>query len=295
MAPSAIDTGGITVAAPAKINLSLHVCGKRADGYHLLDSLVVFAGVGDGITVRPAETITLKITGPFGAALASEPDNLVLRAARLLAAKHGIARGADITLEKNLPVASGIGGGSADAAATLTACGTLWDVDAQALDDREIAASLGADVPVCLRGIPAFMSGIGEIVEPAPLLPAAWLVLVNPGEPLSTKDVFKALQGRFSAPMQRDGVRNLRDAMALAEVLRNFHNDLMTPAKELLASVNAVLEALAATPGCLLARLSGSGPTCFGIFGDKRAAEDAAAHIQTAQPRWWTAAAPMLR
>jgi 4-diphosphocytidyl-2-C-methyl-D-erythritol kinase len=213
----------------------------------------------------------------------------------LLAAKHNITRGADISLEKNLPVASGIGGGSADAAATLTACGKLWGVDALALDDREIAASLGADVPVCLRGIPAFMSGIGEVVEPAPTLPAAWLVLVNPGEPLSTKDVFKALNGRFSAPMSRGGLKNLSDAKALTDVLRNFHNDLMVPAKELLASVNTVLETLAATPGCLLARLSGSGPTCFGVFAEKTAAENAAAQIHTAQPRWWAAAAPMLR
>ncbi len=289
------NQGAISVAAPAKINLSLHVCGKRTDGYHLLDSLVVFAGVGDRITVTPADTITLHITGPFGAALANEPDNLVLRAARLLAAKHGITHGADITLEKNLPVASGIGGGSADAAATLAACGQVWGVDAQALDDREIAASLGADVPVCLRGVPAFMSGIGEIVEPAPTLPAAWLVLVNPGEPLSTKDVFKALQGRFSAPTTRDGLRNLRDAKALTDVLQNFHNDLMAPAKELLASVTTVLDTLAATPGCLLARLSGSGPTCFGVFADQAAAEKAAAHIHGAQPRWWAAAAPRLR
>lgn len=295
MTQSPEDTGTITVMAPAKINLCLHICGRRDDGYHLLDSLVVFAGVGDRISVTADADISLVITGPFGAALAGESDNLVLRAVRLLKAKHAIATGARITLEKNLPVASGIGGGSADAAATLMACGRLWDVDPTQLDDREVAASLGADVPVCLRAIPAFMGGIGEIIDAAPALPDAWLVLVNPGEPLSTKAVFTALRGRFSAPMTRAGLADLADAKALTDVMQHAHNDLMAPARELLPSVNTVLEALAQTPGCLLARLSGSGPTCFGVFGDANSAQNAAAALTAAQPCWWAAAAPMLK
>lgn len=292
-------SSAVAVAAPAKINLSLHVCGKRADGYHLLDSLVVFAGVGDRITAAPAETISLKITGPFGAALDGEQDNLVTRAARFLRAKYavtpGVAQGAALTLEKNLPVASGIGGGSADAAATLVACGQLWGVDPKTFDDREIAAVLGADVPVCLRGVPAFMSGIGEVIDPAPPLPETWMVLVNPGEPLSTKAVFTALQGRFSQALDRAVLSHLADAKALAVALRTSHNDLMAPARELLPAVNTVLDTLEHAPGCLLARLSGSGPTCFGLFGSPQAAENAAKTIAAAQPSWWTAAAPILR
>lgn len=289
----------ITVTAPAKINLALHVCGRRADNYHLLDSLAVFAGVGDRITVTPANDLQLTITGPFGGALANELDNLVLRAARLLAATHKITphkitRGAHIVLEKNLPVASGIGGGSADAAATLVACGRLWNVDPLTLKDKDIAATLGADVPVCLRGIPAFMSGIGEIIEAAPTLPEAWLVLVNPGEPLATKAVFAALAGRFSAAMARDAFKSLADAESLAKALKLYTNDLMLPALEILPAIAAVLTALEETPGCLLARLSGSGPTCFGLYGDGAAAATAAAQLKAAHPRWWAVAAPVL-
>ena len=284
----------ITVEAPAKINLTLHVCGRRADNYHLLDSLVVFAGVGDRITVSASDTLSLTIGGPFGAALASEPHNLVLRAARLLTAKHDIKHGAEIYLEKNLPVASGIGGGSADAAATLIACGRLWNVDPLALSDSEIAAQLGADVPVCLRGVPAFMSGIGDIVEPARGLPNAWLVLANPGEPLATKAVFGALNGRFSAPMNRAPFEGLGHAADLAEVLRTYGNDLMAPARELLPSVGTVLDTLAQSPGCLLARLSGSGPTCFGVFPDAASAQKAAGDIAGRYKSWWVAPASIL-
>ena len=285
----------ITITAPAKINLTLHICGRRADNYHLLDSLVVFAGAGDRITVSPANDLRLTITGPFGAALASEPNNLVLRAARLLAVTHNITRGADIVLEKNLPVASGIGGGSADAAATLIACGRLWGVNPMTLADHDIAAALGADVPVCLRGIPAFMSGIGEIVQAAPALPGAWLVLANPGEPLATKAVFAALAGRFSAAMARDAFKNLADTESLAKTLKLYSNDLMPPALEILPAIAPVLAALEQASGCLLARLSGSGPTCFGLFADAGAADQAAASIAAAHPNWWVVPAPMLK
>jgi 4-diphosphocytidyl-2-C-methyl-D-erythritol kinase len=284
----------ITVNAPAKINLTLHVCGKRADGYHLLDSLVVFAGVGDRITVSDDTALRLSVGGPFGAALTNEPDNLVLRAARLLAASSHTTRGAHIHLEKNLPVASGIGGGSADAAATLMACGRLWNLDPRAISDTDIAAKLGADVPVCLRGVPAFMSGIGEIVAPAPPLPAAWLVLVNPGEPLATKAVFAALAGRFSKAMARESFAGLATARDLAAALTLYRNDLMAPARELLPSVVTVLDTLEQSPGCLLARLSGSGPTCFGVFADEDGARIAAAGLEKSHTGWWVVPAPIL-
>lgn len=292
---TATPAGAITITAPAKINLTLHVCGKRADNYHLLDSLVVFAGIGDRITVAAADKISLSITGPFGGALANEPDNLVLRAARLLAITHSLKAGAAITLEKNLPVASGIGGGSADATATLIACGKLWNVDPLRLSDSEIASALGADVPVCLRGVPAYMSGIGEIIHPAPALPEAWLVLVNPGEPLATKAVFGALNGRFSAAMGRHAFEKLEGASDLAKALKLYSNDLMAPARELLPAVGAVIETLEQTPGCLLARLSGSGPTCFGLFADAVTAYAAARNIAAQKPSWWSVAAPLLK
>ena len=191
----------VSVFAPAKINLTLHVRGRRADGYHLLDSLVAFAGVGDWINVRRASVITLAITGPFTNGLnTSDGDNLVLRAAHYLATVTGRIEGARITLEKNLPIASGIGGGSADAAATLMALGQLWDENLAQISDADLAATLGADVPVCLRRTPTFMRGIGEDLTPAPDLPPTWLVLVNPGKPLATKDVFAALNGRYTDP-----------------------------------------------------------------------------------------------
>jgi 4-diphosphocytidyl-2-C-methyl-D-erythritol kinase len=290
-----MPTGAITVNAPAKINLALHICGQRANNYHLLDSLVVFAGIGDRVTVSPANDIQLSITGAFGGALANEPDNLVLRAAKLLAITSRLKAGAAITLEKNLPIASGIGGGSADAAATLIACGRLWNVDPLALSDSEIAAALGADVPVCLRGVPAYMSGIGEIISPAPTLPEAWLVLINPGEQLSTKAVFTALAGRFSAAMGRHAFENLESAPALAKALKLYGNDLMTPALELLPAVRTVIEILEQTPGCLLARLSGSGPTCFGLFADAETAYATARQVAAQKPGWWSVAAPILK
>ena len=284
----------ITIPAPAKINLSLHVCGKRADGYHLLDSLVVFAGVGDVITVAPADTLTLAITGPFGAALSTESDNLVLRAARLLAETHKITAGATITLEKNLPVASGIGGGSADAAATLKACAKLWGVKLKGLSNQTIATKLGADVPVCLKGLPAFMSGIGEIVAPAPALPEAWLVLANPGVPLATRTVFEALRGRSSEPMERGRFAGLTSVWALSQALGLTRNDLTLPATKLQPVIGTVIKGLQGT-GAMIARMCGSGPTCFGLFAEEAAAQRAAKSLATLNPGWWTAAAPILK
>jgi 4-diphosphocytidyl-2-C-methyl-D-erythritol kinase len=267
--------------APAKINLHLHVVGQREDGYHLLDSLVVFGGAGDWLSVSPADDLSLTVAGPFAAGLASEPDNLVLRAARGLADAAGIRPTGALVLEKNLPVASGIGGGSADAAATLRLLCRYWGV---APDLGRLARALGADVPVCLAGRPSVMSGIGEVLAPAPPLPMAGLVLVNPGVAVSTPAVFRARSDGFSEParLPGDGWEGIEE---LVVSLSKARNDLEAPARSLAPAIGDALGVLAAVPGCLLARMSGSGATCFGLFASARAAREAADGIR--RDGWW--------
>jgi 4-diphosphocytidyl-2-C-methyl-D-erythritol kinase len=270
--------------ASAKINLHLHVVGRRPDGYHLLDSLVVFAGAADRLTVEPSEALSLAVTGPFAAGLDGEADNLVLRAARALAAHADVPATGRLVLEKNLPVASGIGGGSADAAATLRLLSRFWGVDARQEALAAIAARLGADVPVCLAGRAAVMSGIGEILAPAPPLPLAGMVLVNLGIAVSTPAVFRAREGGFS-PAVTWPARGWTDAESLAADLRATGNDLEPPALRLAPPIADSLEALRRAPGCLLARMSGSGATCFGLFADADAARRAASYLD--HPGWW--------
>ena len=273
----------IAETAPAKVNLFLHVVGRRPDGYHLLDSLAVFPAVGDTLRAAPAEAFSLALEGPFGGALRAVPDNLVLRAARGLAELAGVRGGARLTLVKTLPVASGIGGGSADAAAALRLLGRLWGVAPAAEALRALALRLGADVPVCLTGRPARMGGVGDMLSPAPDLPACGLVLVNPGVAVSTPDVFRARSGRFSAPAALPS--GWPDAVAMARDLAALGNDLEPPAVTLCPVIGTVLAALRAAPGCLLARMSGSGATCFGLFADAVAAAAAAEGVR--RPGWW--------
>ncbi|MFO1061485.1 MAG: 4-(cytidine 5'-diphospho)-2-C-methyl-D-erythritol kinase [Dongiaceae bacterium] len=283
----------VRAVARAKINLYLHVVGRRADGYHLLDSLVVFADLGDRLAAAPADRLGLAVEGPFAAGLGAGPDNLVLRAAEALKAALGRPElGAALTLTKNLPVASGIGGGSADGAATLPLLLRLWGASLPADALARLALPLGADLPVCLAGGPRFMGGVGETMDPVPPLPPAWLVLANPGLPLPTPAVFRARQGPFSPPGRWSAP--LPDAAALAAALAARGNDRAAPARSLAPAIDRVLAALAATPGCLLARLSGSGATCFGLYAAAAAAEQAAAALRRAEPGWWVAAAPML-
>lgn len=281
----------LTIAAPAKINLALHVLGRRDDGYHLLDSLVVFAGAGDRVTAAPDDSLSLTITGPFAATLTAEADNLVLRAAHWLKARSGTTKSAKLTLEKNLPVASGIGGGSSDAAAALIACAKLWGLDPHTLPRAETAA-LGADVPVCLARAPALMRGIGEDVTLVSGLPRLAMVLANPGLPLATKTVFGALRGRFGGPLAPLPADMSVESL-LAYLLRQ-RNDLLPPALDSMPVIGTVLDALAATPGCRLARLSGSGPTCFGLYAGEAEAQAAAATLKATHPDWWCVAAPLL-
>ena len=267
--------------APAKVNLYLRVVGRQADGYHLLDSLAVFGPAADRITAQvsgtPGEGLALDVTGPFASAL-DGADNLVLRAADLLAAASGIAPRVHLTLEKGLPVASGIGGGAADAAAALRLLARLWRVPIPV----DLPLRLGADVPVCLAARPARMGGIGERLGPAPKLPPFGLLLVNPGAAVSTPAVFRARDDAFSGPAVLPEAWPSAEAMAAD--LRRLGNDLETPAMALCPAISDALAWLRSRPGCLLAQMSGSGATCFGLFAAAATAESVG---QGAPPGWW--------
>ena len=273
----------LTEVAPAKVNLMLHVTGRRPDGYHLLDSLVVFAGIGDRLTVAPSRELALTLDGPFAAGLQAESDNLVLRAARALADASGVAPHAALHLDKRLPVASGIGGGSSDAAAALRLLSAFWRVQVPAALLHSVAAGLGADVPVCLRPVPSRMGGVGEVLLPAPRVPPCGLVLVNPGCALATQAVFRARMGAFSPVPQLPAAWPNADSMA--DGLALLSNDLEQPAIGLCPVIAEVLAGLRRAPGCLLARMSGSGATCFGLFADAAQAHEAVAALS--RPGWW--------
>lgn len=263
--------------------------GRRPDGYHELDSLIAFANIGDRLLAAPAAGLSLELCGPEAAGLAGVgEDNLVLRAARRLAAAAGVTAGAALRLEKNLPVASGIGGGSSDAAAALLLLSRLWGLDLDQGTLAEIGLALGADLPVCLCRRPAWVSGVGERVDPLPGLPAAGILLANPRVALPTAAVFAARGGPFGA-----GVRFApmpADAEGLAAALAACRNDLAEAALSLVPQIATVLRRLVALPGALLARMSGSGATCFALFRDGEAAARACAILAAAEPRWWVAA-----
>ena len=272
-----------TEFAPAKINLTLHVTGQRDDGYHVLDSLVAFADVGDVIEAELGQPMALKLRGPMAEGLTVADDNLVLRAARLMGVE------AALTLEKRLPVSSGIGGGSADAAATLR---LLARLAGRPLPNERQILSLGADVPACLFNRAVRMQGVGEFLTPVAPLPPAWLVLVNPRVAVSTPHVFRALTRRDYPPMPPK-VPRFRDVTGLAEFLLAMRNDMEAAAINLAPVIRTVRDALAGQPSCFMARMSGSGATCFGLFPDGATALSAAQSIKANQPGWWTAHAPL--
>ena len=279
--------------APAKVNLYLHVIGRRASGYHLLDSLIAFADIGDTITAAPADALALTVDGPEVAGIAGlGDDNLVFRAARLLKERGRIEAGAALHLEKRLPAAGGIGGGSSDAAAVLRALSYLWD---RQLDNEALAAlalELGADMPACLAARPVWVGGIGEELQPAPFLPAAGIVLANPRRPLLTADVFRRWAGPFSSAARFEPVP--ADAARLVAALNSRHNDLTEAAVALAPEIGAVLDRLAELPGALLARMSGSGATCFALFPSRDAAAAAGQLLARTEPHWWSAAGALL-
>lgn len=268
--------------APAKINLSLHVTGQRGDGYHLLDSLVVFADVGDRVRVMPAEETTLEVTGPMAQGVPTDATNLVVRAARLFDLPVAIS------LDKHLPTAAGIGGGSSDAAATLYAMADLTGSNTI----PEGATDLGADVRVCLMRQAARMRGIGEDVQPVEGMPELHAVLANPGVGVSTQAVFAALTDKNGLPMPKR-IPRWRAGWSAIDWIAKQRNDLEAPAIAVAPVIAQVLDALRALPGARFARMSGSGATCFALF-EERAEADAAAELLAAeQPDWWVTAATL--
>lgn len=277
-------------SAPAKLNLYLHVLGRRPDGYHQLDSLVVFAESCDFVEVRAGSDLALAVEGQFVADLAElDPeDNLVIRAARRLARLGGVNPDVSIRLDKRLPVAAGIGGGSADAAAALHALNEFWHLRVPEAELAVLGMELGADVPACLRGRTLYLGGAGEEIDPGPVLPSLPLVLVGPGASLGTAEVFRAFDGAWSNPARLDG--SPADLDALAQELASRSNDLQIAAQQLEPAIVDALDALSLCPGCLLARMSGSGPVCFGIFESRATADAAAGRIAAKRSGWWVSA-----
>ncbi len=266
--------------ARAKVNLCLHVTGRREDGMHLLDSIVVFPAVGDVLEASAAVDLTLKIDGPFGHKLDAGDGNLVMRAARMLS-----GQGAELRLRKNLPVASGIGGGSADAAAAIRLLSEMWNVDVPALKKL---TDLGADVPVCMAQVPTRMFGIGEKLLALPTMPTFWIVLVNAGQGVETGAVFGAMKSRDNTglpdiPESFPTVENLFDYLQLQR------NDMQTAAIENCPVISDVLNVIETTRNCALSRMSGTGGTCFGLFFHETDAATAALEIRANHPDWWVA------
>ena len=270
--------------APAKVNLALHVTGRRADGYHLLDTLVAFTEAGDRITVAAAQHDSFSIEGSFAAPLRDEADNLVLRARDLLRGICGDLPPVAITLEKNLPVASGIGGGSSDAAATLRALVRLWGLDLSTDGLASAALPLGADLPMCLHARTLVARGIGEEIETIEGFPPLHMVLANPGIAVSTPAIFRALASRENPPLPA-----LPGPGGLSSWLADTRNDLEAPARELAPAIDVTLSALIAN-GASLARMSGSGATCFGLFASTGEAQAAASAIAARHPAWYVTA-----
>lgn len=273
------------VFAPAKINLTLHVTGRREDGYHMLDSLVSFAPVGDLLTISDGDGLSLRVDGPEAEGVPEDGSNLVLRAAALLGGD------AALHLRKALPAASGIGGGSSDAAAALRGLSARGRGDASAAAllaayGPEILA-LGADVPMCLHARPLRAQGVGEAITPVSL-PQVAAVLVNPRLQVSTPAVFRALERRDNTPMPPE-LPPMRDAAELIAFLSEMRNDLQAPACAVQPVIHDVLARIDAQPGCALARMSGSGATCFGLFLSEAEAAASARAIAAAEPGWWVA------
>ena len=284
----------ISETAPAKINLYLHVGPLRPDGLHQLASLFVFATKGDDITIEAASELSLTIEGPFADALADLPPtkNIMWDAAQALRNATGVRQGAAITLRKNLPIASGVGGGSADAAATLRGLISLWRPEISAAALSNLAFGLGADVPACLSAAPMYVTGAGENISKGPVLPPLWVCLVNPGIDMPTGPIFHAFDAAFPAPQTPEATAiDASDYETLKALLETTRNDLEPMARQQAPAIDAVIAFLTAQPQMLISRMSGSGATCFALFSRERAAADAARRARA--EGWWAMASPL--
>jgi 4-diphosphocytidyl-2-C-methyl-D-erythritol kinase len=286
-----MDPGAmLRTRAPAKVNLSLHILGRRPDGYHDIESLVAFAGTGDTLALVPGPELNLVVEGPTAGIAGDAAENLVLKAAREFAQRSQGARLGAFRLVKRLPVAAGLGGGSSDAAAALR---LLAQLNGMAVEHPTVMASAeatGADVPVCVAGVARVMAGIGERLGPPLRLPTLFATLVNPGVPVSTAEVFRQLDLAPGQQLVRQAHPTVGDALtrdALLSLLTSSRNDLEGLAIGLAPAIAEALAAVRATPGCRLARMSGSGATVFGLYDDCRAAAAAARQLRAAHPRWW--------
>lgn len=284
----------LTERAPAKINLTLHVVGRRADGYHLLESLVAFSRSGDVLSFDQGSTLTLSVAGPTAEEAGDPQDNLVFKAARNLAERVDNLKLGAFRLSKTLPVAAGIGGGSSDAAAALRLLARANDLP---LDDSRLmqaAAATGADVPVCLAAKARMMAGVGDKLGPVLRLPPLFALIVNPRQALATKEVFARMNivpGSETGFGGHPPITSGMDSATLAAAVKRGRNDMEDAAIVLVPVIGDVLNILAAAPGCRLARMSGSGATCFALFADRRATMRARRAIVQAHPDWWVKAA----
>ncbi len=278
-------TKTVYVDLPAKVNLFLRVCGFRGDGYHLLESLVGFTEFADRLSVRSADDLIVSVEGPFAKDLPNAPDsNLVLKAARTLKEEAGVDLGAQITLEKNIPVSAGIGGGSADAAGTLRTLSELWQLKYGVDRLAQIGQVIGSDIPVCVHSITAIIEGAGEEVAPQNCLPDCGVVLVNAGDPVSTESVFSARTGNYSTRLPWPEIKTF-DQLVFELALRG--NDLSEAAVKLSPLIYDVLTILSETRDCAYFQMSGSGGTCFGLYPSQHLALDAAHLISQSNPDWW--------
>jgi 4-diphosphocytidyl-2-C-methyl-D-erythritol kinase len=281
----------IIVQAPAKLNLTLNITGRRTDGYHLLDSMFVFCGLHDVIMVEADDSLRFAHTsGPFVGAMGAIDDNLVMRAARMLQTEAGIHMGAHISLVKNIPVAAGLGGGSADAAATLNALNHLWGLNWSPARLEALAAQLGADIPACIQSMPVIARGIGDLLSPAPTMPQLGLLLVNPLVPTPTPAVFKVFaEANPVLPGKTTGAlpSHFTDLAELVAAIAPRGNDLTDAAISVQPVIADVLASLRVTSHVKHVGLSGSGASCFALYDNIRDAEEAGERLKSAQPIWW--------
>jgi 4-diphosphocytidyl-2-C-methyl-D-erythritol kinase len=279
--------GSTVVLAPAKLNLALHVTGRRPDGYHLLDSLVAFTRFGDRLTIASADADSFVISGPFAAGLQADGTNLVIHARDALRQAFGTRTPVSISLEKNLPIASGVGGGSSDAAAVLKGLIDAWKLQASEADLARVALPLGADLPMCLAAKPLLARGIGDEITPVPGMASLGIVLVNPGVAVSTANVFAALGTADNQPLPP--LPRTLDFHGLCNWLETTRNDLEAPARRIRPEISGALAALR-KGGAHFVRMSGSGATCFGLFESGNVAKRAATTIRERKPGWFVAA-----